>query len=54
VKPIIARIFPFDQAAKAQQFLENEHPVGKVVLAISATAPMPDDTAPATGPVVSF
>ncbi len=35
VKPVIARIFPLEEAAAAQQFLEKEHPAGKVVLVVS-------------------
>ena len=35
VKPTIARTFPLEEAAAAQQFLEKEHPAGKVVLIVS-------------------
>jgi NADPH:quinone reductase-like Zn-dependent oxidoreductase len=35
VKPVVAKSFPLDQAAQAQQFLEQKHPAGKVVLAVS-------------------
>lgn len=34
VKPVIVKTFPLEQAAQAQQFLETEHPAGKVVLTI--------------------
>jgi NADPH:quinone reductase-like Zn-dependent oxidoreductase len=34
VKPVIAKTFPLNQAAQAQQFLEKEHPAGKAVLTI--------------------
>jgi NADPH:quinone reductase-like Zn-dependent oxidoreductase len=32
VKVIVTKTFPFEEAAAAQQFLEREHPAGKVVL----------------------
>ncbi len=35
VKPAIARTFPLEEAAAAQQFLEKEHPAGKVVLIVN-------------------
>lgn len=38
VQAIIARAFPLAQAAEAQQFLENDHPAGKVVLTMSGLA----------------
>jgi NADPH:quinone reductase-like Zn-dependent oxidoreductase len=34
VKPVITKTFPLADAAAAQQFLENEHPAGKVVLTV--------------------
>ena len=34
-KPAVARTFPLEEAAAAQQFLEKEHPAGKVVLIVS-------------------
>lgn len=36
VKPHISRVFPFDEAREAQDFLERTHPEGKVVLAVDA------------------
>ena len=35
VKPVIAKTFPLEEAAAALQFLEKEHPAGKVVLTVS-------------------
>ena len=35
VRPIVAKTFSLEKAADAQRFLEQEHPAGKVVLAIS-------------------
>jgi NADPH:quinone reductase-like Zn-dependent oxidoreductase len=35
VKPIIAKTFPLEEAAAALQFLEKQHPAGKVVLTVS-------------------
>ena len=35
VKPTVARTFPLEEAAAAQQFLEKEHPAGKIVLIVS-------------------
>jgi NADPH:quinone reductase-like Zn-dependent oxidoreductase len=34
VKPIVARVFALAAAAQAQQFLQKEHPAGKVVLTV--------------------
>jgi NADPH:quinone reductase-like Zn-dependent oxidoreductase len=34
VRPVIARIFELSEAAAAQQFLEREHPAGKVTLLV--------------------
>jgi NADPH:quinone reductase-like Zn-dependent oxidoreductase len=31
---VITKTFPLADAAAAQQFLENEHPAGKVVLTV--------------------
>jgi NADPH2:quinone reductase len=33
VKPIVARVYPFDKAAEALRYLIEERPFGKVVLA---------------------
>jgi NADPH:quinone reductase-like Zn-dependent oxidoreductase len=38
VKVSVTRTFPLAQAASAQQFLEREHPAGKVVLTVSGHA----------------
>ncbi len=35
VKPVITKTFQLQEAAAAQQFLEREHPPGKVVLSVS-------------------
>ena len=35
VRPTVARTFALAEAAAAQQFLETEHPAGKVVLTVS-------------------
>jgi NADPH:quinone reductase-like Zn-dependent oxidoreductase len=35
VKPVIAKTFPLEEAVAALQFLEKEHPAGKVVLTVS-------------------
>lgn len=32
IKPIIAKVFPLAQAAEAQRFLEQQKPVGKIIL----------------------
>ncbi|MEX8548744.1 MAG: zinc-binding dehydrogenase [Mucilaginibacter sp.] len=32
IKPVIAKVFPSEQAAEAKQFLEQMKPVGKVIL----------------------
>jgi NADPH:quinone reductase-like Zn-dependent oxidoreductase len=34
VKPVIAKTFPLEEAAAAQQFLERQHPAGKVILTV--------------------
>jgi NADPH:quinone reductase-like Zn-dependent oxidoreductase len=34
VKPVVTRTYPFKEAAAAEQFLEHEHPAGKVVLSV--------------------
>lgn len=35
VKPVVAKTFPLEEAAAALQFLEKQHPAGKVVLTVS-------------------
>jgi NADPH:quinone reductase-like Zn-dependent oxidoreductase len=35
VKPVIAKTFPLAEAAAAQQYLEQSHPAGKVVLVVA-------------------
>jgi NADPH:quinone reductase-like Zn-dependent oxidoreductase len=35
VKPVVTKTYQLQEAAAAQQFLEHEHPVGKVVLSIN-------------------
>jgi len=34
VKPIVNKIFPLNEVAKAMQYYEKEHPFGKVVITI--------------------
>ncbi len=34
VRPVVTRTFPLDEAAAAQQFVEKDHPRGKVVLSV--------------------
>jgi NADPH:quinone reductase-like Zn-dependent oxidoreductase len=34
VKPQVSKVFPLDEAAEAQVFIEKSHPEGKVVLAV--------------------
>ncbi|MDB6047660.1 MAG: hypothetical protein JWR17_406, partial [Pseudomonas sp.] len=36
VKPTLYKTFALDQAKEAQQFLENEHVEGKIVLTVGA------------------
>lgn len=35
VRPVVAKTYQLQQAAAAQQFLEREHPAGKIVLSIN-------------------
>jgi NADPH:quinone reductase-like Zn-dependent oxidoreductase len=35
VKPVVTKTYQLGEAAAAQQFLEHEHPAGKVVLSIN-------------------
>ncbi len=36
VRPTVTKVFPLEQAAAAQRYVENDHPRGKVVLSVSA------------------
>ena len=42
VRPVVDRVFPLAEAAAAHEYLERGEQLGKVVLSIRASAPIPD------------